>query len=116
MVDKVQPISPQPRRSARPFNRMSTLKSIASRLPAAVLTGLALGSLFAYLWLWTFHPSQPTVGPIELLDKVSDLEIVLAAIFGLAVFAVTVWRILRGSRVQDEVDRAAEVLSSDDGE
>jgi hypothetical protein len=89
---------------------------LARRLPAAVVTGLALGSLFSYLWLWTFHPSQSDAGPIEFLDHVSRLEVALAAAFGLAVFAVTVWRILHGSRPRDEVDRAVEVISDDDGD
>jgi len=95
---------------------MSTVLPLASRLPAAVVTGLALGALFGYLWLWTFHPSQAGVGPIELLERVSRLEVLLAAGFGLAVFVVTVWRILRGSRPRDEVDRAVEVLGEDDGD
>jgi hypothetical protein len=87
--------------------------SLASRIPAAVLTGVALGSLFGYLWLWTFHPDHSSVGPIELLDEVSKLEVAFAVVFGLAVFTVTVWRILHGSRVRDEVNRAAEVLEDD---
>ena len=92
---------------------MNTVATLASRIPAAVLTGLALGALFAYLWLWTFHPDRPSVGPIELLDEVSKFEVALAVVFGLAVFTVTVWRILHGSRVRDEVNRAAEVLEDD---
>ena len=87
----------------------------AHALPAALVTGLALGALFAWLCLWAFHPS-PDVGPIELLDRVSRLEIILASGFGVAVFVVTVWRILRGSTPRDEVERAAEVLGPEDGD
>jgi hypothetical protein len=92
---------------------MNSVVPLVRRVPAAVLTGLALGALFSYLWLWTFHPDHPSVGPIELLGKVSKFEVALAVVFGLAVFTVTVWRILHGSRVRDEVNRAAEVLEDD---
>jgi hypothetical protein len=95
---------------------MNTDEPLASRLPAAVLTGLALGVLFAYLWLWTFHPDHDDEGPIEFLSHVSTLEVVLATAFGITVFGVTVWRILRGSTPRDEVDRAVEVLDEDGGD
>jgi len=104
------------RRSAQPLDRMREIVPLADRLPAAVLTGLVLGALFSHLWLWTFHQARESVGPIELFDRVTKVEVIIAAIFGVSVFSVTVWRMLRGSSVRDEVDSATEVLDVDDGD
>lgn len=86
---------------------------IASRIPAATLTGLVLGAAFAYFSLWALRHSY---GPIEMLAFVNTPEIVFATVFGLAVFVITFWRMVRGNTAGEEVDRAIEVLGTEDGD
>ena len=85
----------------------SVLVKVALRFLAAVLIGLIAFPLA----VTAFHPWE---GPIDGYSRATPAERYFALAFSIAVFAATLWRLLRGRTVLEEMKRLGDSLRSGD--
>jgi hypothetical protein len=90
-------------------SKAAVLGKVALRVLAAVAIGLATFPVTVL----AFHPWE---GPIDGYSRATPAERYFALAFSLVVFMATLWRLMRGSAVGEELKRAVDSYFNSDNE
>lgn len=85
---------------------------VVGRFTLCIVVALCLGLIFFIFVVWALHPFE---GILEGYRHVSRPEYYVALVMSVSISVATLWRLLRGSSIRDELKRAAGSISSGEG-
>jgi hypothetical protein len=88
-------------------------RASVSRIVIGLVAGLLIGVAFVPLTAWAFSPFS---GPVEAWRTASPSVRLVGMAFGVAVFVVVAWRVVRGSTAAEQLRTARDAVLEGDNE
>jgi hypothetical protein len=83
------------------------VQNLFGRTLLRVAVAICLGLIFFVLILFAFHPFE---GLVDAFHNVTSPEYYFALAVATAISVATLWRLMRGSSVHEEIKRAADSI------